>query len=97
MLRRGARARAGLRILRVLCLLRPLRLRDPGMKAVIETLPFFRSVLDLKCDELCMQVDVSPQHTVLHTLHTQWSPHTPFSNSTALVCRVAAARHLSIS
>lgn len=69
MLRRGARARAGLRILRVLCLLRPLRLRDPGMKAVIETLPFFRSVLDLKCDELCMQVDVSPQHTVLHTLH----------------------------
>ena len=67
MLRRGARARAGLRILRVLCLLRPLRLRDPGMKAVIETLPFFRSVLDLKCDELCMQVDVSPQHTVLHS------------------------------
>ena len=64
---RRARARGGLRILRVLCLLRPLRLRDPGMKAVIETLPFFRSVLDLKCDELCMQVDVSPQHTVLHS------------------------------
>lgn len=71
--RRVLRRGAGLRILRVLCLLRPLRLRDPGMKAVLETLPFFRSVLDLKCDELCMQVDVSPQHTVL-ILHSAGMP-----------------------